>query len=282
MKKLLGLICLGSFTSISLLCAMPAHAKDKQPCDAHLIAKALGDELGIDLAKNGEGGDVIDLACKPHPLHPGQTIMAMLYDLKDTQGNEMLGEGGYFSLKGFILAVIDARSTKVHSTYRDTIAEEPHLRISEGALWIDTGRYNLAPGVRAFGVRMNIGHFIRGTEGYDTNYLLLVVEEGAQLRPVLKDMPMRSWGIAEGTDEGCGTGMKDTTTETRELTLSIAPTVTNGWHDLEVEELHHIEITKGDSCDTVQQPPTKKVRGVLKASEKTYSKDIHVWLLSHP
>lgn len=244
---------------------MPADAIDVQrPCNAVLIGAALGDGLGISFRERAQDGEVIDLVCKAHPLHPEQTIVALFHDLKDKQGEFVENQ------KGFVLAVIDAKRRILHSLYRDAIGEDATTRISQFSLQLDTARYNLAPGVRALGVRMNIGYGPRCAEGGESNYLSLFVEEGKQLKPVLKDLPMSMWTITEGSN-GCGYSDTAYTLDSVALTITVSPTVTNGWHDLEVVAHHQIEA--GEGADMVKQQPKTQVLGKLRANGKMYSGD---------
>lgn len=250
---------------------MPADVLDVQrPCNAVLIGAALGDGLGISFRERAQDGEVIDLVCKAHPLHPEQTIVALFHDLKDKQGEFVENQ------KGFVLAVIDAKRRILHSLYRDAIGEDATTRISQFSLQLDTARYNLAPGVRALGVRMNIGYGPRCAEGGESNYLSLFVEEGKQLKPVLKDLPMSMWTITEGSN-GCGYSDTAYTMDSVALTLTLSATVTNGWRDLEVVAHHQIEAVEG--ANMVKQQPKTQVLGKLRANGKMYSGD-YSWVRS--
>jgi hypothetical protein len=199
-------------------------------CNAVLVGSILEQKLGIDFGGgegNGGRGDLVDLVCKAHPTRPGQTIVALFYDLKNKRGENEENK------KGFAVAVIDARRRLLHSLHRDTIEEDAVIRVSSGALGIDTARYNLAPGVRAFGVRMNIGYSPRCAEGGENGYLTLFVEEGKQLSPVLSAFPMSSWQAKEGS-QVCGNGEAGVEIENTSLTLALSSSATDGWRDLDV------------------------------------------------
>lgn len=239
--------------------------EDQRRCNTVLIGTVLEKPLGIRFRKRVNDGDVIDLVCKTHPLHPEQTIVALFHDLNDQQDSHA-GE----EKKGFVLAVLDINRRRLLSLYRDTIGEDATTRIDEFALQIDTGRYNLAPGIRALGVRMNIGYSPKCAEGGESNYLSLFVEEGTQLKPVLKDLPMSIWTITEGSN-GCGSGDAAYTMDSVELTLAIAPALTNGWHDLEVVAHHLFETGSGAAETSAKQPPKTQVVDTLRASGKMYS-----------
>jgi len=248
---------------------MPANERtryDDRPCNAALVAQTLKSQVPIDFGGgelNGGRGDIIDLVCKPHPLHPEQTIVALFHDLKDKQGEYLENQ------KGFVLAVIDAKRGKIHSLYRDTVKEDASTRIGEYSLSIDTGRYNLAPGVRAFGVRMNIGYSPRCAEGGKSNYLTLFIEEGKRLKPIIKNFPMSSWSITEGSNN-CGDGNASYATDKVELTLAVSPTSTQGWRDLEVTAHHRIETSGAAADGPARIQMTEQVLGKFRANKKAY------------
>lgn len=239
---------------------------DDRTCNTILVGTVLADTLDLDFGGgelNGGRGDVIGVVCKPHPLHPEQTLVALFHDLKDAQ-HEYVEDR-----KGFVYAVIDVERKRVHRIYRDTIEEDASIRVSDFSLQIDTARYNLAPGVRALGVRMNIGYSPRCAEGGESNYLTLFVEDGATLKPVLKNLPMSLWSITSGSND-CGDGDADYTVDNVTLTLRISDTVTEGWHDLELVAHHGIETTHADAEAPLTQEAKTQVLGKLRAKDKSY------------
>jgi hypothetical protein len=213
--------------------AAPAQPERKRGgcSNTLLVGSVLADKLGINFGNRsddeGDPGqvDVIDLVCKPHPLHPEQMLVALFHNLKEDQTQPEEGA----ERKGFVLAVVDFGKKKVIRLYRGTVQEDATTRIyGSGALQLDTARYNLAPGVRALGVRMNIGYSTRYMSGGENNFLTLFVEEGGKLRPVLERLPMSSWSTSDaGTAE-------EPEIANVEYTLAVLASTTNGWHDLEV------------------------------------------------
>jgi hypothetical protein len=203
---------------------------DSQSCNATLVASIIKQKLDIDFGGgelNGGRGDLIELVCKAHPSRPGQTIVALFHELKDKRGDYEADK------KGFAVAVIDAKRRLLHGLHLGTVEEEATIRVGPGTLSIDTARYNLAPGVRAFGVRMNIGYSPRCAEGGENDYLTLFVEEGKQLRPVLSAFPMSSWQAREGS-QVCGDSETGAEIESTSLTLALSASSSGGWRDLDV------------------------------------------------
>lgn len=255
--------------------AIPLNEPEREEypaCNTLLLGTVLADKLALDFGGgdlNGGRGDVIGVVCKPHPLHPGQTLVALFHDLKEPQGEADENK------KGFVFAVVDVARKKIHRLYRDTIEEDASTRIGDYSLRIDTARYNLAPGVRALGVRMNIGYSPRCAEGGESNYLTLFVEEGKRLKPILKNQPMSSWSIIEGSNN-CGYGETDFTVDNVEFSLAVSDTSTQGWRDLDLVAHHRIEKVRAASDTPIEQQATKQAVGKFRANGKK------LWLDTQP
>ncbi len=230
-------------------------ARDDQRCNNVLLGSVLASELDFDF---GSDGDLIDLVCTPHPLHPKQTLVAMFHHLEESKDD-----------KGLVFASVDVTQKLVHRLYRDTIQQDASIRIDSHSLKIDTTPYNLAPGVRTLGVSMNIGHSPRCAEGGESNYLRLFVEHGEQLELVLKDLPMNQWRITDGISS-CGSANPEFTMDDVTLTISVLPTATEGWHDLEVTAHHQIEKTSPTAGRPATMAERTQVLGTLRASGKFY------------
>ena len=101
------------------------------------------------------------------------------------------------------------------------------------SLRIDTARYDLAPGVRAFGV--DVASQASGpkcAEGGAGPLRTLFVRDGASLRPVLASLVLSSWRLVSGpacpgAERKDGAVVEDTAT-----TISVAPHATHGFADL--------------------------------------------------
>lgn len=208
-------------------------SRQPRSCNHALIGSVLGDKLGIaEWGEAVEGREVIDLACAPHPVNAELTLVALFHELpaRPAASDE--------APVGLAVAVIDIKRRRVLRLYQEVVEEDATTRIrgNSGSLVLDTARYHLAPNVRAFGVRMNIGYSPRYAEGGSSNFLTLFVEEGQRLRPVLQGLPMRSWTMTDS--RGCFSNEENPASpcviENEELLLSISPAATNAWRDLEV------------------------------------------------
>lgn len=209
--------------------ASPKEAKEAMPCNRVLVGSVLFEKLGIDGAGAEAGGEVIDLACAQHPGNPDHTLVALFHEIptQDAAADS--------SQVGFVAAVVDIKRRKLLRLFRETIEEDASTRIRGGGslLKLDTARYNLMPNVRAFGVRMNIGYSPRYAEGGSSNYLTLFVEEGSELRPVLKFLPMSAWSLVDSGECFSG-GEAPCLIDQEEKTLALGAASTNGWRDLDV------------------------------------------------
>ncbi|MET0856816.1 MAG: hypothetical protein ABWY27_08710 [Telluria sp.] len=241
---------------------------DSQSCNAILVGSILGQKLDIDFGGgefNGGRGDLIELVCKDHPGRPGQTIVALFHDLKNKRGDDAVDK------KGFAVAVIDAKRRLLHGLHRGTVEEEATIRVGSGTLSIDTARYHLAPGVRAFGVRMNIGYSPRCAEGGENGYLTLFVEEGRQLRPVLSAFPMSSWQVKEGS-EVCGDSETGAEIENTSLTLALSASSAGGWRDLDVVARTTRDMATEDRGTAVATVGKPQVVARLRKTGKGYQR----------
>lgn len=236
----------------------PATPGQAPPCNRVLFGTILSPALGIEVGTPQDPDDtdpVIDLVCAPHPLDPHLSLVALFHALKEAPNGN--GE----SRRGFAMAVVDVRRRQVVRLYRDTVEEDAITHVQEGSLRLDTARYQLAPGVRALGVRMNIAHSPRYAEGGEDDYLTLLVEEGGQLRPILVRRPMSHWQM---TDTSCWREPEGSCViEESQTRIAIAKTSTNGWRDLDL-----IETKNTEGAD--EGRATHHQVGTLRARHKVY------------
>lgn len=150
---------------LSLL-ALPFCALAQQPCPASIRAALLP----------AGGADVVAEACKTMPGNASQWLATLAYRL------EPLHED--FGRVQHVLAVVDAKAG-LQARFEQELQEDVTFELFERSFAIDTARYHLAPGQRAFGVKIRSG--IRGPSCPDYIYgdeLTLYVQQGAALKPV--------------------------------------------------------------------------------------------------
>ena len=165
-----------------------------------------------------DGGNVISAACRTWPYKTSLVLAAFAYD----QGVEYE--------KRLIVAVIDEKTKRVISSYRSVIAEDAVTEVGEHSLKLNTAKYQLADDVRAFGVRFNSSaHGANCGEAYWGDELTLFVPEGKTLRPVLSlNLYQQRWL------QGCPAATSHALWEDAMLTVSMADTSMNGFHDIVV------------------------------------------------
>ncbi|KGM39410.1 hypothetical protein JY96_03540 [Aquabacterium sp. NJ1] len=240
----------------------PDQIPEERPtCNRILLGSFLSDQLEVSFSEPQEESSgyprLIDLTCKPHPLHPNLALVALFHELRE----EPNADGN--TAKGFVMAVVDIQRRRLIRLYRDKILEDAGTRISEFSLHLDTAPYNIAPGVRAFGVRMNIGYSPRYAEGGESDYLTLFIEHGKTLRPIIQNMPMSSWRMVGDTAHCFDDAETGCAIENKAVRLALASTSTHGWRDLEV-------ITTTSIGDTNTQKARVQVTGKLRAQACVY------------
>lgn len=118
-------------------------------------------------------------ACRKDPADTHHAIVALAYQATDGDAQDGNGDEDY----DLDVAVVDIASGDIlaHRHEPDGI---PSDAVSLERVWLDTARYDLAPGKRAFGVRTtNDAHCWQCAYGY-TN-LALYLQDGKQLRKLL-------------------------------------------------------------------------------------------------
>lgn len=243
---------------LAALCALPsARATEAQPCDAAAIEVA-GRFLGIaDFDAEGEASPVVAAACKPAPDQPGHLLAAFAYAL--AVGGKPPPEYD----KQLAVLVIDRAHGRVLASLKDVIAEDAVTRVGRDSLSLDTARYLLAPGVRAFGLRFSSDSPGPGCADANSGELLtLFAPEGRALRPVLRLDMSSTRALA-----GCvGHGGPDTVVEGASLTLEMAPTRSHGFADIVVRA--RIETWAAD--DTKKMPKPRVETRTLHYDGKSY------------
>lgn len=228
--KRLGMVLLGAG-----LLAARCHAQDgaagpqqDQSCQPALI-QSVSEQLKLPgLVAAGPDGDfgtstVVAAACKANPADRSQTYVALAYDTGDQEGKRLL------------LAIIDGN--RVAADYRGEIYEDATLTVQSDSLHIDTARYVLAKGVRAFGLDVSGWASANCGDGGVGPSRSLYVREGAHIRRVLTGMSLSSWRyLQEGNDRCNSSAPADAPTviEHTRYTLSVLPEITHGFHDLQV------------------------------------------------
>lgn len=169
------------------------------------------------------GGLIVAGVCKSWPIDNMRMIAAFAYN-----------EGVEYE-KLLVVAVINTRTNQIISSYKSSIQEDASLTVGENSLRIDTARYDLAPGVRAFGIDLtNSYHQGCGDGGLDT-VRTLYVPDRKTLRPVLRLYAISFWRYVQQGNGPCAPLVPENVAEIIEnlgLTLEMSKSVTNGYRDI--------------------------------------------------
>ena len=211
--------------ALCLFSLAQSEARQAQPCEDAML-QALAAQLGQHGWSSPSGHPdepLVAAACKPWPDDPNLSVVTLAYQMP-----EHSAPPGERSLN-WLVAKVDTRSGQLRERYDDYLGEDSALELDANSLWLDTARYRLAPGVRAFGIV--VSSVARGASCPDAgsnDLLTLVVPEGATLRPVFSTY-LHAWTTVKGTS--CVMD-SDFQSEQAELTLAIAPTRSHGYADL--------------------------------------------------
>ena len=200
----------------------------------------------------GAAAMVAASACRAAPAYHGRLVAAVY-------------RSGHQDDLQLVIAVVDSASGQVGASFKGTLDSDPAMRIVSGSLWLDTAAYDLAPGVRAFGLDVTSG-LPRGCAAVGSGARRsLFVSQGRFIRPVLQDLPMSEWALIQRGKSPCTDGSAPdlTITENFTTTLGLAPTSTRGYRDL--------VVTGTASRDDGHLEERPVLRSVLKWDGRGYS-----------
>lgn len=216
-----------SFVLTAALAALPlfsaAHAAEPTNCDATALAIAARFAGFSDFSVDNRER-VVAATCKAAPGQPGVELAAFAYSTQPV-GKPMPVDDA----KELAVLLIDRAHNRVLASFEQRIDEDALTRIDESSLSLDSARYLLAPGVRAFGLRFHsaAGGVSCADHTFD-QLLTLFVPSGAVLQPVA-----RLNLSVERALSGCvGAALPGYVVEPAVLTIAIAPTRSHGYADL--------------------------------------------------
>ena len=200
------------------------------------------------------GAVVAAAACRAAPAYHGRLVAAAY-------------RSGHQDDLMLVIAVIDSTTGQVGANFKGNLDSEATVKLVSGSLWLDTGAYELAPGVHAFGLDVTSG-MPRGCTGVGSGARRsLFVSQGRFIRPVLQDLPMSEWALIQrGKSQCTDSSAPDLTiTENFTATLGLAPTSTRGYRDL--------VVTGTASRDDGHLEEHPVLRSLLKWDGRVYSLD---------
>jgi hypothetical protein len=246
-------------------CAATDHeqavgAQLEQLCDARTLATVgrfvqVANFVEPKLGQAPDAGAVVAAAaCRAAPAYHGRLVAAVYRS--GHQDDPML-----------VIALVDSTTGQVGPSFRGNLDTDAAVRIVSGSLWLDTGAWDLAPGVRAFGLDVTSG-LPHGCAGVGSGARRsLFVSQGRFIRPVLQDLPMSEWALIQRGKSACtdSSAPELTITENFTTTLGLAPTSTRGYRDL--------AVTGTASRDDGHLEERPALRSVLKWDGRVYSID---------
>lgn len=227
-----------------------AHASREQKCEQS-VENYLGTFLKKNFIPNSyanrevDGSRVITSACKSLPDDNKIKIVAIAYEDSSAINAEEQ------DAKQFALAMVNSITGEVLGIYNPKEAI-----IENGSSFdIDTGKYILAKGVRAFGLvtttyRPNCG------DGGNSGDFYLYVLNGKRIKPILSGFSKNYWRIVQG-GPSCAPA-EGTVTEEASITIGVEKSKTNGYSDLSI---------------TASNPERKNLIQIIKFNGENYMLD---------
>jgi hypothetical protein len=245
-----------------MLGSLAAHASTgEQACNTRTLAAVArwADVQGRLVSWEQSGGLIAAAACKSMPDAPDTTIAAVAFDIHHEGPSHSDGS------KLQVIALVEGE--RVLAAHRSTIEEDTLTAV--GSYRIDTARYHLAPGMRAFGTVFRSA--ARGPSCPDASAdaeLTLWLREGSTLRPVLGSN-LHGWVSVQG--ESCSITMGDARSEEADISIAVEKTTSHGLADLVLTaRITQIERKNGDFNDTGK----RTARTVLRYDGRSYGSDM--------
>jgi len=224
-----------------------AYAKDACPLQT-LYALTQASLLPAD-------GDVplVAEACKVWPYDASLALAAVAYPLPES------GDGG--RVLRLVIAVLGAQEADIRAVHETDLTEDAAFALIEDGLMLDTARYDLARGVRAFGVKVrSSAPGPSCPDGRVNDALTLYVRDGEALRPVFNSYT-DFWARVEGEPCSWAQGQR-LVTEEAAFTIGVERSAHNGFADLRVTaNVARIEsAATTDAEQTVRRRDSRVVR----------------------
>lgn len=220
-----------TFVWVFLAFSQAVYAQDGQVC-TEAIVKQVGDTLKISDFSLA-GGKIVSGACKVWPHDKNITLAAFAYD------------AGTQDEKKLVVAMLDNPTGKIIASYQGAIAEDAAMRVEADSFKIDTAPYDLAPGVRAFGLDVMSGYIANCGDGGLGPMRTLFVRDGNAVRPVLEGFYKSYWQFVQGGNPRCvGPDAPEPVIENFDLTIAIGKASSHGFANLLITGLGSLENGK--------------------------------------
>ncbi|HSD37307.1 MAG TPA: hypothetical protein VLC92_07340 [Rhodocyclaceae bacterium] len=222
------------FAFVSLLVTQAAHARPTPSDDALRCSQSaltlLGKLVrvgrfvypGDAITSNGQNNvEVAAATCKAWASDKSKAIAVLAYD------------AGIEYEKRLLVALVDTSKLEIVSSYQGVIEEDASLTVGPDSFRIDTARYDLAPGVRAFGFDTATSFNQGCVDGGFGPARTLFVQDGKTLRPILEGFYISSWRFIKG-GPSCAQGNREIVTEDVSFAIGITKSTTNGYANLRI------------------------------------------------
>ena len=214
--------------SIAVLAVPALAASERQDCAPPVLA-TLARQIHAEHfvpgpRDNGSdaAGVVVASTCKRMPGEPRLTLAAVAWETQKPD------------TKALAIAIVDESNGSIEALRRDEIGEDAATQVDPGSLRLDTAPYELAPGVRAFGLDVASEDRSCG-EGGQGPSRTLYVREGRTLRPVLEGLAISQWWWLRGNQPRCDGDPKDAAAaivEDYAVSIGLGAPGRSGWRDL--------------------------------------------------
>jgi hypothetical protein len=208
-------------TATLALLALPSIAAQRDPACSEQAQELAGSFLQANAKRRGSEDDrpAVSSACKPWPGKEPYTLAVFVY------------EGIAQDSRRILVTLLDQARSVVVASYWATVPSDAIETYSEG-IRIDTGRYQVQPGLRAFGVDFNTSEPRYQYGGYGPMRTLFV-REGKTIRPILSGMAIASWRLLNDPwEKGAEEDGAEPEIERFSSTIAIAATRSKGYADL--------------------------------------------------
>ncbi len=233
--------------------AQSGYTEDSQRCDSAMVA-AMGKPAGMNsftYRRNDPEGLIVSGVCKTSSDNKSITIGAFV----------SLAPGHSDQLT---ITMVNNQNYAAVATYNESLVNSftPKINTGRDLLRLDTGRYDIAKGVRAFGLDVISGPAPNQSCGQVDGGIVrtLFVRDGDRIRFLFDEgLPISFRRYVEGGPR-CGPANSPSppskmVTEDIHLTIAILDTVTDGYADLLITAVS----SYSDGCPSLRKPFRSKL-----------------------
>ena len=167
------------------------------------------------------GGLIVAGVCKVWAADRSKVLAAFAYD------------AGAQDEKRFLVAVVEVHKQKVVASFDGVLQEDAAMKVGDNSLRLDTAPYDLAPGIRAFGVDLSTSYRQGCVDGGSGPARTLFIQEGERLRPVLSDFYLSEWRFVKG-GPSCATSEREPIVENVTFKIGVGKAPPSGYANLRV------------------------------------------------